>query len=350
MTQAGASELARFEVGASLAGERLDRALALALGLSRAGAARLVAEGKVQVGGSVVRAGGRRLRPQEVVEVAMTAHGGLGPGEGAPERAPGGGETGQLGGGGGEPKVVFVDQHLVVVDKPAGLVVHPGAGNRAGTLVQKLVARFPDIEGAGPDRERPGIVHRLDKGTSGLIVVARTEQARKDLARQVAERTMLRRYLAVVLGELDDEEGIIEAPLGRSPAERLRFAVVQSGRPARTRYRVLGHASSGPRATLVSCWLETGRTHQIRAHFAAIGHPVLADERYGGAGRAGRAVPLLGRPWLHAAELGFQHPVSGETMVFRSSPPRELALALQDLGLGEAAWEADTQEGTTMAT
>ena len=176
--------------------------------------------------------------------------------------------------------MVFADDHLVVVDKPAGLVVHPGAGNRQGTLVQQLLVRFPDISGAGPDDERPGIVHRLDKGTSGLLVVARTAPARQGLVAQLAARSVERRYLAVVHGELEADEGVVEAPLGRSPRSRLKMAVVEGGRQARTHYRAGARSASPLPVTLVTCRLETGRTHQVRAHFAAIGHPVLADQRY----------------------------------------------------------------------
>jgi 23S rRNA pseudouridine1911/1915/1917 synthase len=335
VTRPTAAEELQFQTTSALQGERIDRAIALVLGLSRALAARLVAGGMVRVGGAVVRAGSRKLRMGEVVKVDAPAGEGRDTGDGkglAGDHQLGAGETDGL----LEPKVVFADAHLMVVDKPAGLVVHPGAGNRTGTLVQKLVALFPDIEGTGPDADRPGVVHRLDKGTSGLLVVARTEEARAGLVKQLAARAVLRRYLAVVYGEIPDEEGIIEAPLGRSPSQRLRVGVVQSGRPARTRYRVLGLATRGLPATLVSCRLETGRTHQVRAHFAAIGHPVLGDERYAGAGRVAlsrRAVPGLSRPWLHATELGFVHPVSGKAMNFESVPPPELAEALRALGL-----------------
>ncbi len=319
----------------SLDGERLDRGLALLTGLSRAEASRLVAAGMVRLGGEVVTSGSRRLRLGDPLVVHIPdGRERLGKDRSAPAAAI-------------EARVVFADADLVVVDKPAGLVVHPGAGNPGGTLVQQLVARFPDMADAGPDSLRPGIVHRLDKGTSGLLVVARTPAAREGLARQMAAHATLRRYLAVVYGELPADEGVIEAPLGRSPRERRKVAVVEGGRPARTLYRVLGRTVSPLPATFLTCRLETGRTHQVRAHLAAIGHPVLADDRYASAAQvslARKLVPVLDRPFLHAAELGFVHPVTGEAMKWTSPLPPELAQALSVLGLGHCLvpWDRES--------
>ncbi len=280
----------------------MDRGLALLAGLSRAEASRLVTAGGARVGGVPVRSGSRRLRAGEMLEVELGRAGpppgaaivlgeGAAPGEGA------GGPDGAL-----LAPVVFADEHLVVVDKPAGLVVHPGAGNRQGTLVQQLLVRFPDISTAGPDDERPGIVQRLDKGTSGLIVVARNPEARLGLVAQLAARSVERRYLAVVYGELEADDGVVEAPLGRSPRSRLKIAVVEGGRQARTHYRAVARSASPLPVSLVICRLETGRTHQVRAHFAAIGHPVLADQRYAKASQleASRKV-LPGAPAAMAA-------------------------------------------------
>jgi len=227
-----------------------------------------------------------------------------------------------------------------VVDKPAGVVVHPGAGNTTGTLVQHLTALFPDIVAAGPDDERPGVVHRLDKGTSGLLVVARTAKAREGLVRQMAGRSAERVYISLVHGRLDDDEGVVDAPLGRSPSQRVKMAVVQGGRSARTHYWAHQRCSGPLPATLVTCRLETGRTHQVRAHFAALHHPVVGDAQY--AGRqlmaiTNKVLPGLGRPFLHAARLGFVHPVSGEVMRFSSPLPEELAGALVTLGLSPGA-------------
>jgi 23S rRNA pseudouridine1911/1915/1917 synthase len=312
----------------SLEGERLDRGLALLTGLSRAEASRLVAAGNVRLGGAVVTSGSRRLRLGDLLTVQIPD----GPGPLGEDRQPPPAAV--------EARVVFVDADLVVVDKPAGLVVHPGAGNPSGTLVQQLVSLFPDIASAGPDSLRPGIVHRLDKGTSGLLVVARTPVALEGLARQMAAHATLRRYLAVVYGELPSDEGVIEAPLGRSLRERSKVAVVEGGRPARTLYVVCRRSVTPFPTTFLTCRLETGRTHQVRAHLAAIGHPVLGDDRYASAAQVSLARHLqlpLERPWLHAAELGFVHPVTGEAMKWTSPLPPELSQLLPVLGLGDSA-------------
>jgi len=319
----------RLVVPPALESERVDRALALLAGISRADASRIVTEGKVRVGGVPVKAGSKRLRGGDLLEAALPSEVAAPPGAAtsgisAPSPAP------------PEATVVFADEDLLVVDKPAGLVMHPGAGNREGTLVQQLLTAFPDIAGAGPPGDRPGIVQRLDKGTSGLLVVARSPDARQALAAQLAARSMERRYLAVVHGEVEADEGLVEAPLGRSPSEPVKMAVVAGGRPARTRYWAQARSASPLPTTLVSCQLDTGRTHQVRAHLAAIGHPVLGDDRYSKPGQlaAARAtLPDLSRPWLHAARLGFVHPRTGQAMSFGSEPPRELAEVLEALGL-----------------
>lgn len=322
------SELLRLTVPAALEAERVDRGLALLAGLSRAQASRLVSEGRVRLSGSAVSARSRRLRSGELLEADLAGQSAgerVGPGGEAPSSAPA-----------ALAKVVFADKDVVVVDKPAGLVVHPGAGNRQGTLVQQLISIFPEIAAAGPEGERPGIVQRLDKGTSGLMVVARTSAARESLVAQLAARSVDRVYLAVVHGDLEADEGTVDAPLGRSQAQRVKMAVVQGGRHAFTHYSVQGRSASPLPLTLVSCRLGTGRTHQVRVHFAAIGHPVLADERYSKPSQlaAVRAtLPALRRPWLHAAQLGFTHPVTGQPMVFSSELPADLTETLEPLGL-----------------
>ncbi|HEY5246326.1 MAG TPA: RluA family pseudouridine synthase, partial [Acidimicrobiales bacterium] len=227
-----------------------------------------------------------------------------------------------------ELRVVHADAAVVVVDKPAGVVVHPGAGHAHGTLVAGLLARFPDLAGVG-DPERPGIVHRLDRGTSGLLVVARTAAAYQSLTAQLAERTVGRRYVALVTGHVADDRGVVDAPIGRSSRTPTKMAVSANGRPARTAYRVLRRLAGQPAldqpSTLLALALETGRTHQIRVHLAAIGHPVVGDDRYGPPGRVGgRALPA-GRLFLHAAQLGFDHPGSGERVVWTSPLPDDLA-------------------------
>lgn len=344
------ARLLRIEAMSSLEGERLDRGLALLTGVSRAEASRLVMAGKVRVRGVPASSGSRRLRAGDELSVELAgdddeggtgalagpvANNGTEPSAGASEPSCAAENTRGL----PTPlraEVVFADAHLVVVDKPAGLVVHPGAGNSTGTLVQQLVASFPEMATAGPDSTRPGVVHRLDKGTSGLLVVARTAQAREALARQMAAHLALRRYLAVVHGELAADEGLVEAPLGRSPRERTKIAVVEGGRPARTRYLVLDRSRSVFPVTFLSCRLETGRTHQVRVHLAAIGHPLVGDDRYANRAQLSlvhERLPGLSRPWLHATELSFRHPISDEEMKFTSSPPPELAEALRVLGL-----------------
>lgn len=327
----------RFNVPAALDGERVDRGLALLTGATRSQAAKLVVDGSTRLGGRLVTSGGRRLREGELLEVDVPAtnepsapRAGLVAAATGPAPAVSS-DVGEL-----AARVVFADDDLVVVDKPAGLVVHPGAGNTQGTLVQQLLLLFPDIASAGPPGDRPGIVHRLDKGTSGLLVIARNKPARENLTAQLVARKVERRYLTVVHGQVEPDDGVVEAPLGRSPFVRTKVAVIEGGRRARTRYSVLARSGTVLPASLLVCQLETGRTHQVRVHLAAIGHPVLADERYATPGllRSCRvALPLLTRPWLHAARLSFAHPIGGQPMTFESDLPPELNDSLSLLGL-----------------
>jgi 23S rRNA pseudouridine1911/1915/1917 synthase len=237
----------------------------------------------------------------------------------------------------GEPDVLFdvvhVEDDFIIVDKPAGLVVHPGAGHDAGTLVHGLVARFPDLIDlpglVAGDPARPGIVHRLDRGTSGLLVVARTPVAYDDLIAQLAERRAARTYRALVLGEVASTSGVVDAPIGRSVTSPTRMAVSRKGKEARTRYRVIERFDSPVPTTLIEASLETGRTHQIRVHLSAIGHPVVGDETYG----RGRSLPdaLIERPFLHARALAFDHPVSGDRVGWESALPEDLVRQLEAL-------------------
>lgn len=304
----------REAVPAALEGERVDRVVALLAGLPRSAVAGLIDEGRVRLGGDVVTARSRRVRAGEVIEVDLP------PGHATAGIAP-------------DPSVavpvVHADPDVIVVDKPAGLVVHPGAGHRTGTLVQGLLARFPELASVG-DPARPGIVHRLDRGTSGLLVVARSPRAYVSLTDQLTRRRVERRYLALVRGHLPAPAGVIDAPIGRSPRNPVRMAVATGGRAARTRYEVQGTFAVPEPLSLIACRLETGRTHQIRVHLAAVGHPVVGDERYGG-----RARHLgLDRPFLHAAELAFEHPGSGEWVRFSSPLPPELQAVLDRLAGG----------------
>ncbi|MBK5218332.1 MAG: RluA family pseudouridine synthase [Thermoleophilia bacterium] len=215
-------------------------------------------------------------------------------------------------------RIVHLDEALAVVDKPAGLVVHPAPSHTGSTLVDELA----EILGGGGDPERPGIVHRLDKGTSGLLVVARDDAAHAALQRQVRDREVERIYLALAGGRLSSRTGTIDAPIGRASRQRHRMAVSgAASRQARTHFEVLELL---PRESYVQVRLETGRTHQIRAHFAAIGHPLTGDPTYGGAERY-----ELGRQFLHAHRLAFEHPVSGERLSFESPLPGDLEAALE---------------------
>jgi len=295
-------------VPAALDGERVDRVVAMLTGLTRAGAAALVDDGGVRIGTRTVASRGRRVHTGEPLEID------------APEivaAPPIAADDGV------EVAVVWADASVIVVDKPAGLVVHPGSGHLRGTLVQGLLAVYPDLATLAVDDAagRPGIVQRLDKNTSGLLMVARTEAARRCLVAQLGARAVDRRYVALVGGIVEAGEGLIDAPLGRAATDPTRVTVVAGGRPARTRYRVEERYGHPYPATRLGCRLETGRTHQIRVHLAAIGHPVVGDDRYGG--------PPGGRPFLHAAELGFDHPVTGERLRFTSPLPPELVAVLE---------------------
>ena len=218
----------------------------------------------------------------------------------------------------GELRLVHIDDSLAVVDKPAGLVVHPAPSHSGPTLVDEL----GEILGGGGDPERPGIVHRLDKGTSGLMLVARGDDAHAALQRQVRRRDVERAYLALANGRIASRTGTIDAPIGRAARQRHRMAVSgAASREARTHFTVLELL---PRESFVEARLETGRTHQIRAHFAAIGHPLLGDATYGGELRYG-----LRRPFLHSHRIAFTHPVTGERLQFSSPLPADLAAALE---------------------
>jgi 23S rRNA pseudouridine1911/1915/1917 synthase len=217
-------------------------------------------------------------------------------------------------------KVVHEDAALIVIDKPAGLVVHPGAGQPDRTLLNALLAHAPQLAGV----PRAGIVHRLDKDTSGLLVVAKTVEAQTDLVKQLAERTMRRTYIALVQGD-PPASGTIDAPVGRDPKLRTRMAVTHRGKPARTGYKVLERFG---RAALVECRLETGRTHQIRVHFQHIRHPLVGDTVYRRGTRHGIDFP---RQALHAAELSLRHPLSGEETTWRSPLPRDFRKLVDSL-------------------
>jgi 23S rRNA pseudouridine1911/1915/1917 synthase len=298
------------EVPAALAGERLDRFVAMLTGRSRAGAAALIAEGAVSVGGTVATTGKVKLAAGDEVAV-----------DPGPEPGPLVVADPAV-----EFAVVHADDDVVVVDKPAGLVVHPGAGHATGTLAHGLLARFPEIADVG-EPDRPGIVHRLDRDTSGLLVVARTEGARRKLSSMLAARQVERVYLALVHGLPAADAGLVDAPIGRSTRHPTRMALHERGRDARTGYEVQQRWPD-PGCALLRCRLETGRTHQIRVHLAAIGHPVVGDDTYDGGRKRPVAVPRL---FLHATRLAFEHPVTGAAMAFDSPLPPDLAEVLDRL-------------------
>jgi 23S rRNA pseudouridine1911/1915/1917 synthase len=288
----------------ALAGERLDRIVALLLDVSRADAAALIAAGGVAVDGVVAGVGKVRLVVDQVVTLQPT----LLPMASSPQ---------------GDPSVVlnvvYADEYLLVVDKPAGLVVHPGAGNPGGTLVNGLLAAYPEVVDVG-ERTRPGIVHRLDAGTSGLLAVARTQEAYSGLVAMLSDHDVERTYIALVWGHLANTAGVVDAPIGRDHRDPMKMAVVVDGKPARTHFCVVEAFRTPANVSVVRCQLETGRTHQIRVHLAAIGHPVVGDGTYGG----NREALPMARPFLHAAHLRFVHPVTGIDVDCHSDVPNDL--------------------------
>jgi 23S rRNA pseudouridine1911/1915/1917 synthase len=305
-------------VPAALDGQRADRAVSLLSGVSRRVAADLVAAGSVRVDGEPLRARSTVLRTGQRLQATI----------------PAGRLDTPVADATVDFAVVYADDDLVVVDKPAGLVVHHGAGHLGGTLVDGLLARFGDLSAlaaqVGADPSRPGIVHRLDKGTSGLVVVARSPAAYRLLSAQFRRHEAERRYLALVAGTVKEERGMVEAPIGRSTRHPDRMAVTPGGRAARTTYTVQARFDAPVPATLVEARLETGRTHQVRVHLTAIGHPVVGDDRYGGAAaRPAQLVERLerGRLFLHAHFLRVAHP-DGTERSWRSPLPADLAVVV----------------------
>jgi 23S rRNA pseudouridine1911/1915/1917 synthase len=296
----------KLTVSSEQARQRLDRFLALALpAFSRARLQTLIRDGFVTLNGKpprprdLVRTGDVvELREPEIEKV-----------EAQPEQI-------QL-------DVIFEDDDLLVLNKPAGIVMHPGAGHQQHTLVNALLAHCRNLSGIG-GKERPGIVHRLDKETSGALVVAKNDATHRDLSGQFAARTMTKIYLALVAGTLRKTSGVIDKAIARHPVHRQRMSIARrQGRSAKTEYRVL---RSGNEISLVECTLHSGRTHQIRVHLHHLGHPVLGDKLYGGK-RAGD----YPRQMLHAWKLAFRHPRSGEEMSFEAPVPRDFADAMRQI-------------------
>jgi 23S rRNA pseudouridine1911/1915/1917 synthase len=301
------------------AGWRLDRALAAAVPtLSRERLKALIRSGAVETGGKPIRDPATKVRGEEVLRVAV------------PEPAPAHNEPQDI-----PLRIVFEDEHLLVVDKPAGLVVHPAAGNFDGTLVNALLHHCGgSLSGIG-GVARPGIVHRIDKDTSGLLVVAKTDVAHEGLARQFAAHSIDRRYLAIVNGLPKVKDGVVDAPLARSAINRKKIAIVEGkrGKRAVTHWKQLNVLRD---AALVECRLETGRTHQVRVHMASIGHPLLGDPVYGRSGKThGKILKELhfDRQALHAVRLGFTHPVTKNRLSFDSPMPPDMQELFNALGV-----------------
>ncbi|MGE0131377.1 MAG: RluA family pseudouridine synthase [Blastocatellales bacterium] len=303
-----------LSVPAEAEGQRLDLFLASQFsGTSRSAIQRAISGGDITVNGKTVKPSHRVSAGEEIageIPAAPVI-------DAVPENIP--------------LNIVYEDEEIIVVNKPAGMVTHPGAGVTSGTLANGLVYYFNQISHQPPRRggsSRPGIVHRLDVGTSGLIVVAKTDRAHLNLAEQFESRAVMKSYTALVYGVVKEDSGKIEAPIGRDPRSRVKMAVLRDGRQALTLYRVVERFDE---FTLLDIEIKTGRTHQIRVHLAHIKHPVVADSTYD-AGRANSiksaklraAVTKLGRPFLHAARLSFAHPVSGEKMEFAAPLPDDL--------------------------
>jgi 23S rRNA pseudouridine1911/1915/1917 synthase len=332
MTDAAPS-LEQVTISGEEAGTRLDRLLALRIpALSRSRLKALILAGEVTIGGRTIRDPGHRVNSGDAITVTVPA----------PEPAEPEGEDIPL-------TIVHEDDDIVIIDKPRGLVVHPAAGHPSGTLVNALIAHCGEsLSGIGGVR-RPGIVHRLDKDTTGLLVVAKNDHAHKSLAAQFADhgRTgeMRRGYLAFVWGSPDRPKGTIDAPLDRHPHNREKQAVRPGGREAITHWEVCARYAGPdgkPIASLLACQLETGRTHQIRVHLAHIGHPLIGDDTYGPGFKtktsrlspdAQAAVEALGRQALHAYLLVIEHPTSAEILEFRSELPPDLARLRHALAL-----------------
>jgi 23S rRNA pseudouridine1911/1915/1917 synthase len=305
-----------FSASETDAGARLDTYLAAQIaGWSRARLQRLIEAGDVLVNGKVVKASYRVSAKDEVeVELAPAPAGNF-----TPENIP--------------LEIVFEDDHIIVIDKPAGLVVHPAAGIHSGTLANALAYHFQQLSKAGSIR--PGIVHRLDKDTSGLLVVAKTESDHENLADQFRAREVFKSYVALVYGVVKQQSGRIEQPIARDPRNRTRMAIVPGGRGALSLYKVRRSYNA---FTLLDVELKTGRTHQIRVHLSWLKHPVVGDELYGG-GRDNNVqdvqlraqIRKLKRQFLHAEQLGFRHPHTGEQMRFVAPLPAELAHLLETL-------------------
>jgi len=301
------TDLMHYKVNEAEIGERLDVFLTKYMNeVSRSTVQRLITNGDVTVNGKLVKSN-YKVQNIDSVEVAMP---GIKPLELMPEEIP--------------LEVLYEDEDIIIVNKSRGMVVHPAVGNYNGTLVNALLEHCEDLSGIN-GIARPGIVHRLDKDTSGVMVVAKSDRAHISLAKQIKERSASRRYLAIVHGNIKEEQGVIKAPIGRHPTDRKRMAVTfLNSKEATTKFRVIERFGA---YTLVECKLLTGRTHQIRVHMAYIGHPVVGDPKYG---PDRRQFSIIGQA-LHSAELKIVHPVTEENMIFTANLPEDMELILREL-------------------
>ncbi len=288
-------------------GERLDVVAAEAAGVTRSRAGALIRDGRVSVDGAVQTKPGFKLKAGMLLRVEI------------PEAAPAAAQPEDI-----DLDIVYQDEDVAVVFKPSGMVVHPAAGNETGTLVNALLAKLDNLSGIGGEI-RPGIVHRIDKDTSGLLLVAKNDMAHLSLSEQIKAHTVSRAYKAIVIGGFKEDEGTVEGPIGRHPTDRKRMAIVPNGREAVTHWTVLERLRG---ATLIEARLTTGRTHQIRVHMASIGHPVLGDPVYG---PKKSPYPVTGGQLLHAYRIGFDHPRTGERMLFEAAPEERFTRWLQKL-------------------
>mgnify|MGYP001310481667 FL=1 len=294
----------RYHVSPHNEGERVDRVIAFFSGLSRSKVSDLISKRLILRNGIPIKKGSEIVHLNDEISMPNLV------GEAVEEIASD--ESIDF-------EVIFEDDSVIVVSKPSGLIVHPGSGIANGTLVNGLAAQFPDLREIG-DPTRLGLVHRLDKGTSGLLIVARTPEALDNLKFQMQERHVHRQYFAIVAGHVESNKGVVDAPLGRDPKNPLKRAVINSGKYARTHYEIDQKYESPFKVSTLNCRLETGRTHQIRVHLAAIGHPVLGDELYGGR----TSFNSENRLALHAQMLTFLHPITSNLMHFESPLPAEL--------------------------
>ena len=294
----------RYHLSPHHDGERVDRVIAFFSGLSRSKVSDLISKRLILRNGIPIKKGSEIVHTNDEISMPNLVN------ETVEEIASD--ESIDF-------EVVFEDDSVIVVSKPSGLIVHPGSGIANGTLVNGLAAQFPDLREIG-DPTRLGLVHRLDKGTSGLLIVARTPEALENLKFQMQERHVHRQYFAIVAGHVESNKGVVDAPLGRDPKNPLKRAVINSGKYARTHYEIDQKYESPFKVSMLNCRLETGRTHQIRVHLAAIGHPVLGDELYGGR----TSFNIENRLALHAQMLTFLHPKTKNLMNFESPLPAEL--------------------------